>query len=163
MKALTVEIAVAEYFGVRRNIIVPNVSWGLNIHECDMLIVSQSHYATEIEIKTNKYDLIKDKEKTHGHKSNMIRRLFFAIPEELYKMNLEQHIPERAGIIVIRYIKGRYYEYKAVVMRNAKSNKDARELKNHELQKLGHLGCMRIYDLKRTIERLTIENRQTKL
>lgn len=60
---LDMEIVLMEYFGVNRNIIVPNVSWGLNLHECDLLIFSKSGYATEVEIKISKQDLLKDKNK----------------------------------------------------------------------------------------------------
>src|SRR5262245_35861210 len=100
MTALEIETIIAYKFGVRRNIIVPNVSWGLGLHECDILIVSQSGYATEVEIKISKYDLKKDLVKGHGHANDKIKYLVFAIPEKI-----EQHIdliPAEAGIIVIR-------------------------------------------------------------
>lgn len=38
-KITTIEIEerIANYFGVRRCIIVPNISWGMYMHECDLL------------------------------------------------------------------------------------------------------------------------------
>ena len=44
-----IECAVAECFGVRNNIIVPNVSWGFfATHEADMIIINKSGYLTEV-------------------------------------------------------------------------------------------------------------------
>lgn len=50
--AKEIEIAIARYFGIRQNAIVPNVSWGLGFpYECDLLILRDSGFAIEIEIK----------------------------------------------------------------------------------------------------------------
>lgn len=66
MKTIELEIAIMEYFGIRQNLIVPNVSWGMNgLHECDVLILSKAGYATEVEIKISKPDLLKDRDKKH--------------------------------------------------------------------------------------------------
>jgi len=46
MKSLDIEIAVMEYLGTRTNLIVPNVSWGMDLHECDILSLSKAGYAT---------------------------------------------------------------------------------------------------------------------
>ena len=45
------------FFNYRANLIVPNISWGLGLHECDLLVLTSSGYATEIEIKVSKADL----------------------------------------------------------------------------------------------------------
>jgi len=65
MNAKEVELAVANYFGIRQHLIVPNVMWGftgLN-YEADLVIVTKAGYAKEVEIKVSRADLIKDKEK----------------------------------------------------------------------------------------------------
>jgi len=36
------ELAVANFFGINSNIIVPNISWGVKIHECDLFIIKKS-------------------------------------------------------------------------------------------------------------------------
>lgn len=100
-KTLDMEVAVAGYFGVRQNLIVPNVSWGMFAYEVDLCILSPAGYATEVEIKVDRSDLIKDKEKRHGHRSEIIKYLYFAIPEHL-KKDIE-HIPERAGVIIVKW------------------------------------------------------------
>ena len=95
------ELVLSSYFNSRTNLIVPNVSWGLNLHECDLLIVTPAGYAWEVEIKTTKYDLIRDGEKIHKHGSKKIKYLYFAIPE--YLLEWQDHIPVRAGILVVKY------------------------------------------------------------
>lgn len=41
MTCTQIETLVARKWNFRQNIIVPNVSWGLKIHECDLLIASK--------------------------------------------------------------------------------------------------------------------------
>jgi len=65
LKTSDIEFAVAKYFNFRKNLIVPNVSWGFNIHECDLLIVRKSGYAIEVEIKISKSDFKADFKKIH--------------------------------------------------------------------------------------------------
>ncbi len=100
-KTLDMEISIAKYFGIRQNTIVPNLFWGMFHYELDLCVLSKSGYATEIEIKSGRADLIKDKEKEHGHHNKVIKYLYFALPYHLLK-DIE-HVPERAGILIIRY------------------------------------------------------------
>jgi hypothetical protein len=101
LKAAEIEIAVARYFHPRVNLVVPNVSWGMGLHECDLLVITRAGYAYEVEIKISKSDLKKDREKRHCHVSSRISRLYFAIPKELE--NCIDYVPERAGIISVDY------------------------------------------------------------
>jgi len=149
MNCCDIEIAIANHFGYRQNIIVPNISYGLYIHEVDILIVSPSGYATEIEIKTSISDLKADLKKEHGHRSNKIKYLFFAIPEELQEKALPL-IPERAGLIVIKPNKFNNWNYCSII-KSPITNKLARKLTNDELLKLGHLSAMRIWSLKENL------------
>lgn len=142
---IDIEIAVAKYFGIRRHLIVPNVSWGLNLHECDMLIVTRMGYATEVEIKTNLADLKRDSKKWHGHNSKKIKRLFFAVPEELGKQ-ADMACPERAGIIVV------HCQDNCSLYRSALNNANADSLTQKEIIHLGRLASMRIWSLKQRIK-----------
>ena len=146
MTILDMEIALMYSFGVRTNLILPNASWGLGLHECDLLIIRKSGCAVEVEIKTDKYDLINDKKKRHGHRSNKIKQLYFAIPTEL--MPYIEHIPERAGIIEVAEKK--YGGYYCIYHRKAKINSKYK-FTDKEIMKAGHLGCMRILGLKEII------------
>jgi hypothetical protein len=140
-----IELALLRHFDFRQNIIVPNVSWGLGIHECDMLMVSLAGYATEFEIKVSKVDLIKDKEKRHCHNNEKIKYLYFVIPEKLDKEEIINHIPEKSGIIIIK--KNGIVENR----RPALKNNEARKLTDQEILHVARLGAMRIYGLKEII------------
>lgn len=100
-----IEVALAEYFGWKRNIIAYNVlgvSGTLPIdHECDMLIVSPSGYLTEIEIKRSYADFCADFKKRHHHSSNVpMKEFIFAIPAGILakvdnKLQQERFVPSR--------------------------------------------------------------------
>ena len=144
---LDIEIALMIHFSPRRNIVVPNVWWGMNFnHECDLFVCSPAGVGTEVEIKTNKYDLINDKKKAHGHNSHKIRRLYFAIPTDL--MPYVDHIPENAGVIEVYRMEngGHILKFYREAKQNGKYKFD-----ETERFKLAHLGAMRILDLKKSI------------
>ena len=136
---------LAHFFDFRINVIVPRVSWGFDIHECDLLIMSKSGYATEVEIKISKADLIKDKDKTHQHNDNRLKALYFAIPEKL--KDCIEHIPERAGIILVNndYPTIRPYRPSCEIFREPKINKTPHKFTIEVQFKLARLGTMRIW------------------
>jgi hypothetical protein len=142
-----IEIYLSNYFNCRQNIIVPNIGNGLNIHECDLLIIRKSGYATEIEIKTSVQDIKADLKKSHKHQSNKIREFYFAIPKELE--HAIEFIPKHAGIITIE--KHSAQQLTINMLRGAKLNTEARKLTSEEICKVGHLAAMRIWNLKRTL------------
>lgn len=142
---LGIEIALMKKLNVRRKLIVPNVSWGFDIHECDLLVISKNGYATEIEIKISKSDLIKDKEKRHQHKSNKMKYLYFAIPSAMAKYI--EHVPARAGVMVVNS-KGEVFE-----IAKPRINKNCRMLSETEMFKVARLGAMRILGLKEKVMR----------
>lgn len=152
IKTLEIEITLASWFGYRQNLIVPNVSWGLNIHECDLFIVSQAGYATEVEIKISKADLKKDADKPHKHQSDLIKNLYFAIPEKLE--GCVEYIPERAGIIIVYRLK-HHDDLFCKVLRKPKPNKTARKLTDEERYIVARLGALRIWGLKSGLLRRT--------
>ena len=151
-----IECAVSRYFNPRIHLIVPNISHGMNLHECDLLVMNGRNYGVEVEIKISKADVKKDLEKGHGHHSNRIRRLFFAIPEYLYTEDVIALIPERAGIFVIqprKKILGHYESFyylspKCILKRNAKINKSARPFTDSERLEMGRLGMLRYWNIR---------------
>ena len=149
MKTLEMEIALMKYQGVRQNIIVPNVFWSFFNHEADLLVLTKSSYATEIEIKVSKADLKKDKEKWHGHKSDLIKYLDFAVPIELKDFALTE-IPEHAGLLSVVFRSGRYWVKRE---KGCTKNKNCRKWTVEERYRLSELGCMRILGLKEKILR----------
>ena len=146
MKTIEIEVAVMQFLNIRQNIVVPNVSWGVGLnHECDILKLTKTGYATEVEIKVSKSDISADKKKQHGHNSHLIKYLYFAVPSELRDYAIK-NIPERAGLLVIR--DGTVHE-----ARKPKRNIKAKKWGKDEIDKLLHLGCMRILGLKEKIQK----------
>lgn len=159
---IEMEVAIANFFGYRQNIIVPNISWGLGMHECDMFIVSKARYCTEAEIKRSKSDLLADFEKGHHHKDrkNRIKEFYYAIPKSLLE-TCEPLIPKDIGIIICEKSEYRDYVY-AHIHRKTKPNLTAIRLTEKELHKVAHLGTMRIWSLKNKIIKLQTDVKKTK-
>lgn len=158
MNTTKMEVYLARHFCYRTNLIVPNVWWGIGLsHECDLLIVTKSGYATEIEIKVTNADFKRDLQKRHCHGSNKIRRFYFAFPNSL---NIDEAlIDKNAGIIRV-FPRGR-----CEITRASIGNKMARPLSSMEIDHLYRLGCMRIWSLKEGVlslkERLLHNSRRT--
>ena len=150
------EVALANWFDYRVNLIVPCVYWGLGLdmHECDLLIVSKAGYVTEVEIKISRADLRKDREKPHGHQNKRIKYLYFAVPEKLEAAAIE-FAPERAGIIVVRdgdNVPGVYpYHQKCRRVRVPVCQKNVGKMTDRDRYKVARLGALRIWRLKRML------------
>lgn len=136
-----IEFWIANHFGIRQNLCIPNVSWGFGVHECDLLILSKAGYCTEIEIKTSAADLKKDLKKSHNHQSNKIKYLYFAIPSYLAKYI--EYIPKHAGIFIITS------KRRVICIAKPVQNKSCRVITAHEQYELARLGSLRIWSLKR--------------
>jgi len=153
-----IEVAIAEWLGVRERLTVPNVSWGLNMHECDLLTLNKSGYASEIEIKVSKSDLKADANKSHLHRSNRIRYLYFAMPKGM--ACCEEFVPVQAGIVLVSNDGDGYgykLRYRCELVRRPITNKYARKFTPEEISDLARLGTLRIWALKRRI--LEIEHK----
>ena len=157
MTSNEIEICLANHFGYRQNQIVPNVSYGLGLHEVDLLIVSKSGYCTEIEIKVSISDLKADFKKEHHHKSKKIKYFYYAIPEELKEKALPL-IPEHAGLIVVKHRLFHVNDIYCEIIKSPIVNKNARTLTSDELIKLGHLASMRIWTLKEHLKKIRKPN-----
>ncbi len=146
------EVALACWLDYRQNLIVPNVFWAMNFHECDLLVVSKAGYLTEIEIKITRADLRADAKKWHGHNSNRIKRLFFALPD--YLEHCVHMVPERAGIIFVRPNAADVdpiWTPRCREIRPAQRNKVAHKISDTERYKIARLGALRIWNLKRKL------------
>ncbi|MDA3900034.1 MAG: MmcB family DNA repair protein [Spirochaetes bacterium] len=145
MKTSEIEMAMVRHLDARKNLIVPNVYWGMFDHELDLCVVSKAGYITEIEIKVSLSDLKKDRAKKHLHydKKDRIKYLYFAIPAKLAK-HIE-HIPKNAGVYVVT-TKGR-----VVKIASSKPWPKARALTIEERYIVARLGALRIWNLKERI------------
>lgn len=156
MTAADIEIALAtrtHKFSYRAGMVLPNVSWGMGVHECDMFSVTKAGYVHEVEIKISVADLKKDADKTHNHVSNKIKYLWFAAPLKM-QAALEQYAPARAGILCLH--KSEFSDHHLVVdeIRQPIPNKDARKLTHHEQAHLGYLAACRYWTMRATLASL---------
>ena len=149
LNAGDIEVAIARFFNPRMNLIVPNVSWGLNfLYELDLIIVKSSGYAWEVEIKTSISDLKAEKNKrSYAHCSNRIKRLYFAIPDYIQEKAIDL-IPERAGILIVNST-----NLRVKLIRTPKLNMKCVKLTDQEQIKLRELAAMRIWSLKEALLR----------
>lgn len=161
LKTLDMEVALMGYLGVRASLIVPNISWGCDLHECDLLLITKAGFAWEIEIKTSKADLIKDKEKRHRHFSHKIKYLYFALPQHL--IDDINHVPERAGIIIVSKRKpypGEKPPFDPCLYLSCKKIREPQKstfnyrFSDQEKYEVARLGAMRILGLKQKIQKL---------
>jgi hypothetical protein len=165
------QIAVAQHFGWRSNLIVPNVSWGLSqllYREVDLMIVHPSGFCDEVEIKISVGDLKADAKKRHAHKSDrLFRRLWFAIWSEKIHEEHYVHIPEQAGILTMYHREPKYFPKEQLatcdfvepvrprirpkldvnVVRVPKVDKQAQKLDEKSIRKLKDLMAMRYWSL----------------
>lgn len=143
MTSQHIELAVAFHFGYRRNIIVPNIWWGMNLrYEADVVVLRPSDYGIEIEIKVSSADIKADLKKRYQHDSNLFKELWFAVPSDLAK---HPDIPGRAGILGVDDKK------RVTVVRKPVRNMLAKKWTAEQRLKLLHLASMRTWSLKQTI------------
>lgn len=155
---IEMEVAIAKYFGIRQHIIVPNISWGFGMHECDLFIITKAGCAIEVEIKKTKSDFLADFKKGHNHvdRQNRITEFYYAMPEDLYE-KCKDLIPIGAGVITCY----RWTDYKkrqridAHTKIKAARIKGARKLTPEEQLRIARLGTMRIWSLKDKIIKIT--------
>ena len=159
MKAEDIELAVAKHFDWRKFAIIPNISWGMGIQqEGDLWVVNpKTLLVTEIEIKISGADIKLDAKKgvRYGrtgyswHMEGPVRRLFFAVPEELIN---HPDLPQRAGLIAIKeYSPGKF---KATRVRESEVRKEAPALTQAQYLHFLHLGSMRVWGLKEKLNKL---------
>lgn len=154
MNSYEMELALARHFNPRINLIVPNVYWGLGFnYELDLIIITQSHYAWEVEIKTSISDLKAEKKKKFfAHCDNRIRRLYFAVPDHIHKEAISL-IPEKAGLLIVNEA------LQVNTIRPPKINKSAKKMSEAEIKKLYELSAMRIWSLKEKLLRISKKRR----
>jgi len=150
MKCTDIELELVNYFNPRSSLIIPNVAWGFNIHECDLIVVSTAGFITEVEIKISKADIKADLKKRHKHFDTRIKRLFFAIP--YYLEDCADLIPEDAGILTIGDREGKPWDWKAVVMTRRPKDKSIYKCTTEDRRTLARLGTLRMWSLKKELK-----------
>ncbi len=165
-------------FNFRRNVVVPNVSWGLLNYEADFVSMSKSGYLTEVEIKRSWQDFKADFQKKHLHNDPRVSYFFYCVPKSIkekvidalyvfektdnqfrpYKFTgIKEGVPSNCGLITFdnHDWDGNLSEWISIdFVAMAGRRYWARKLTDKEQLKLAHLGCMRLWDLKKKIARL---------
>ena len=153
LTSANIELSLLNYLDWRRDMIVSNVSWGMLKYEADIVVLTRSGYATEIEIKISKQDIIRDKNKEHDHDDWHFKYLYFAVPEPLKDFAME-NIPERAGLYTVkdkRIVEAGALTGKVCKVRAAEIAPDFRKWKDREILYLGKLASMRVPALKEKV------------
>lgn len=151
IQAQDIEIALMERFDYRKNLMVPNVQAGMGLHECDLLMLRPTGYATEFEIKISLSDLRKDKKKDHGHDSDLIKDIYYAVPDFLVSETMRT-APKEYGVVWVKRVS--LTEFSAEIKREPASRPDARKWTDEERLQLARLGTMRILKLKKENQKL---------
>lgn len=136
-----------DYINPSKKLLCTNVAWGVGLHECDVLSLTNTGYATEYEIKVSRSDILADKKKKHGHYSKWIKYLYFAVPYELVEYALPR-IPKRAGLLSVRR-KGK--KYVVEVKKKPTVNKGALKWNDKKRYKLARLNMFRHYSTKKKL------------
>lgn len=146
-----IQALLAEHWGIRTNIIVPNVSWGMLDYEADLLIMNKTGYVTEIEIKRSWSDFLADFKKDEvAHKSEIIYQFWYCVPDEIYskcKEKLKEVYPDSIGRPnIISYTDSGMLNFhgKAASYCSGKH----RKLYLEEQLKLARLGTLRYWNLE---------------
>jgi hypothetical protein len=160
LKTPELELLVAEYFGIRTNLIVPNLSWGIGLnYEADLTVITRSKCAYEIELKVSKSDLIAEsKKKASAHKGKMFKRFYYAMPESIYDENLIKD--SSTGVLLAYYDKGR--TFRGRVIKGTWRIKEVKKAKNKKVTKLSdkkylkilELSAMRVWSMKKKFVKL---------
>lgn len=139
--------------GVRQNLCVPNVSFGMNIeYEADLVVVTKSGYATEYEIKRSWTDFLADFKKNNcAHKAPWVYKFFYVVPLSIkdkvlsYLDNLfeEKKITNIPAVLC-------YSEDKQIsLFGGCHYVSGGRKMFIEERLKLARLGTLRYWDLRR--------------
>lgn len=143
-------------FPYRQNLcVVTNVSWGMLPWEADLLVLRNSGWLEEVEIKVSAADWRADRAKLKFMKDPLphgliakswqrIHRFWYAAPMTLAKRFAEMGIPDWAGVVGVN-------SAGCEVLREAEKRADSRKLDDKEACKLCRLGAMRQWDLMRQL------------
>ncbi len=164
---LDIELALADEFAWKRNLIVFNVN-GLSgklsiFHECDMLVMTKAGYLTEVEIKRTFADFCNEFKKGHHHESlgPDIKEFWYCVPEGIFEKVSERLIEEGwlpTGILTYsEELTFRYRSMSSEFYGNTPVrlfSDSPRPLSLEQQLELARLGAMRQVSLRKRIQKL---------
>lgn len=156
MKTLEVEVALMRHFDFTKKIIVPNITRvsRILIFETDLLVLTKAGFAHGIEIKVSLSDFKKDFQKSHikmlkqqhyfKRDFEKLKHFSYAFPEKLLDF-AKENVDERFGLYSLIRIDER------ISVREIRKPSTLFNYKWSDVErtKLMHLGCMRIFNLKK--------------
>lgn len=160
-----IELAIIgmDEFNIRRNVVVPNVSWGFLNHEADILVMSKSGYLTEIEIKRSLSDLRADFKKKHDHSDERIKYFYYCVPLSLLQDAIDLCVEHKRIVSgVITYTEKSKMKIHRIDFGEYGIYRDKfnypRKLFLEEQFQVARLGSMRVWGMqKKFVERKNIE------
>ena len=149
------EWAISNRYNKRIHLMVPNISWGALPYEADVLVVRESGYCIEFEIKQSFADFKNDfkKHKWQAGLSKKIKEFYYVFPAELWhkrENDIRILLPDFAGVIVV-YNGNSYDLPNTKKIKSATPNKYAIPLSSTQMYNVARLGTMRIWKLKRRL------------
>ena len=156
-------------------IIVPNCYFTGD--EADLLVLRPNCKLIDVEIKISRSDLKADIHKDKWWHSTFTRwnepevprarlewprrvwKHYYALPEEIWKDELLEHIPAKSGILLLNKRTSQYHgDFVSVhCKRRVRANPEAKAVDVHGMQKLARLANVRMWS---TFEMLTRERRE---
>lgn len=153
-KITTADMEVALAFSnsspcdIRKNTITVVRCKELFGHETDVVSITESGYATEVEIKISKADFNKDFKKEHCHESGYIKYFYYAVPYYMVDYVLDK-LPEDAGLLSMT--PDNKYCGRIKIVKSALAKKNVRKITEKMLAKMQRYMSMRYWSvLKRT-------------
>ena len=150
---------LASYYDIRKNLVVPNVSWGFMWYEADLVVITKAGYMTEIEIKRSWTDFLADFKKRDYHSDARISRFYYAVPECMLQPcrdYIENWLAERCllspstykrpGFIVYRTWDEPLYRRVQVIC-DPISKEKTPPLSEKDILKIARLGTLRYWSL----------------
>ena len=144
------DLIISKEGDVRKNLCVPNVSWGMNIdYEADLLIITKSGYCTEYEIKRSYSDFLADmKTDKCAHKAPWVYTFYYGIPLS-FKDTVLTYFEDK-GIIECDILGILCYSERGSItsVGGIPHTKGGRKMFLEEMLKVASLGTMRYWNLR---------------
>ena len=140
-------------FSFTQHLIVNRTKWLVN-HEADMLVLSDSGYITEIEIKISKSDFKADFKKNHHHESGYVKYLYYAVPEFLKEWALE-NLPEGAGLVSVS---PEHHVMRPRIIKGAEARKNVRKITDKMRLDFMRLMAMRYWSRQIAIRKKSVND-----
>lgn len=138
-------------------VLVPNCTWPGS--ECDLLIVTRDLRIIDVEIKIDRADFKADKAKDKWWSYHWSRtpvklehprkvwKHYFAMPAEVWKEGLEEHLPSTNCGVVLLYADERTPSgIRAEIIRRAIPNKKADRISSQDVVSIARLANIRMWE-----------------